>query len=167
MRAMRQTPTTTTKPACGAFVLNLNEPGEGRAESSGAWFVNVNSVAHVLHGPARVGLVDVQPLPQRIEALERHLHTAEILTPIAGQVAVVLAPASDRKLPLSSECSTAVLDVGEVLVIPPGVWHSAACAIGSATKYLWLNQAEEGRPEGWVALDQPINLTEDALAVAR
>lgn len=158
-----QIPSGTQAPGIEATVLDLSRPGPKRSTPAGDWYTNVNSEDHVLQGPARVGIVAVRGLPQQIGALERHPHTAEILTPLGGRQpdCCCVGAALPRRSPGEHGVHCDRPGRGRSTGIPPVVWHSAACGVENPARYLWLNQAED-EPEGWVALNEPIQLLLDA-----
>lgn len=81
-----------------------------------------------IDGETEIGFCTVYRLPEmRIDWVERHLRTPEILIPIDGPFLLpVLSDGVDDQPELFR------VNPGEAVIIHPGVWHSACIPVDSA-----------------------------------
>ncbi|HPC35364.1 MAG TPA: ureidoglycolate lyase [Candidatus Marinimicrobia bacterium] len=86
-----------------------------------------NIANYQINGKTEIGLCSVTlPRGNRINSLERHLHTPEILIPIDTPFAlpVLIEEEPEENLEIFK------VNVGEAVVINPGVWHGASIPLG-------------------------------------
>jgi ureidoglycolate lyase len=83
-------------------------------------------------GPYGVGYITVEPRPLVQSCAERHMHTAECLVPVGGDMLVVVGPPEhlDRPdmLPPPQDFAAFRVAEGEAVILHPGVWHWAPFA---------------------------------------
>jgi ureidoglycolate hydrolase len=95
----------------------------GKPTSEGTDYTYWSDLAHyVINGETEIGLCHVYRQPRaEIRGMERHLRTPELLIPIDGPF---LLPLLLEGQP-SSEARVFRVNVGEAIVMDPGVWHGA------------------------------------------
>ncbi len=87
-----------------------------------------SDIAHYnIDGETEIGLCTVYKQPETIiDGMERHLSTPEILIPVDGPFYLPLL--RDGKSEGKPEVFR--IDIGEAVVVDPGIWHGACIPVG-------------------------------------
>lgn len=87
-----------------------------------------SDLAHYhIDGNTEIGICSVYRQPKPIVAgMERHVDTPEILIPIDAPFLVPLL----RNQEASEKAAVFQVDIGEAIVIDPGIWHGACLPVG-------------------------------------
>jgi ureidoglycolate hydrolase len=88
-------------------------------------------------GPLAVSMVESKVQPGLFShSLEVHMQTPEILIPLNGTIYLVLA-LSDKQDPTKPDLNTAkafIVENGQGVSLPPGVWHRAPLSLSEPVK---------------------------------
>ncbi|MCL5102997.1 MAG: ureidoglycolate lyase [Armatimonadetes bacterium] len=126
--------------AYGSLVVMPDSPAPLGSDTVRFWPALAN---YSICGGTELGLCTCLERPRRIDRLERHLNTPEVLIPIDGDF---LLPIASADQPVASNGAlepekTEVIRVkaGCAVIIDPGVWHWAVWpASGESVTYLVL-----------------------------
>lgn len=102
---------------------------EDNPTASGDTFQFWADIAHYeIEGETEIGLCMVTaPAGNRIDGLERHLRTPEVLIPVHTPFALPVLVDGE----LEDNLQVFRVNVGEAVVINAGVWHSASLPLGN------------------------------------
>ena len=129
----------------------------GAPSSAGKGFDCWFNVAELTGQDLKLGQVIARRGDGMVEAMERH-PDVEFLVPVTGPLIQVVAPGHDlgdaTEQPRADEAIAFVLQLGEAVVVAPGVWHAAAVPVGDEALYMFAglpHAPEPGREAGpWI-----------------
>ncbi len=110
----------------GKVIILSDNPPTSLAADYKFWS---NLANYHIEGRTEIGICTVYRQPEnRIEGMERHLKTPEILIPIDAPFVLPLLKEGDPRGSAEAFC----VEQGQAVIIDAGVWHGACIPVGKA-----------------------------------
>lgn len=113
-----------------------------------------------LNAPLSSGLLECHPRKLRLDRMERHHHTREILVALEGEAAICLAPPQEKASGSLDGVVALRMSAGQSIILDVGAWHWIPFpTTGQTARFQVIFRSETGKGDlDFFDFPQPLDI---------